>query len=103
MLIFWFESAIPDEDIVPDQMPYFASDVDGIYHDLGGPGFFDGFNAQGDWQLVITDANTGVNENNDGTVQGWTVEFHVTQIPEPGTATIAIFATMLLGCRRRRL
>ena len=57
---FWSESAIADDMDVPDSTPFFASDVDGLYHDLGGPGFFDGLNVRGDWQLIITDANTGV-------------------------------------------
>lgn len=98
---FWLESAIPDDQDVPSQEPYFASDMFGIYHDIGGPDFFDGFNARGDWQLIITDANTGINENNDGTVQGWTIEFHVIPIPEPGGAVIMPLMALVLSRRRR--
>ena len=99
---FWSESAIPDDMDIPDTTPFFASDVDGLYHDLGGPGFFDGINVQGDWQLIITDANTGVNENNDGTVRSWTVEFHVTPIPEPGSAAMIGLAAVVALSRRRK-
>ena len=100
---FWSESAIPDDEDVPDNVPYAASDQFGVPHDLGGPNFFEGFNVEGEWQLVITDANTGANENNDGTVDGWTIEFHVDAIPEPGfTAIFATLSMIAAGYRRRK-
>ena len=99
---FWNESAIPDNQDVPTANPFFASDVNGDFHDLAGPNFFGGFDVQGQWELIITDANTGLAQNNDGSVIGWTVEFHVQNIPEPSSSAIAALAVFCLAGRRRR-
>lgn len=102
---FWLEAAATnDMETISDQQAYFASDIGGNFNDIGGVGggFFGGFNVAGDWQLIITDANTGINENNDGTVTGWTVEFHVQQVPEPATGAIVALAAGFAAMRRRR-
>lgn len=101
---FWTESAIPDDETVPDNLTYFASGENAEFNDLGGVGggFFGGFDVAGDWQLIVTDANTGITENNDGTVGGWTIEFHVEPIPEPTTGAIVALVAGFAAMRRRR-
>ena len=97
---FWTESSIPDDEVVNNQIDYFASDADGNFHDLAGPDFFEGFDAQGDWQLVIRDENAfGLNE---GSVEGWSIEFHVNAIPEPSTAVFLMCAASTALLKRRR-
>lgn len=95
---FWSESAIPDDETVPSDLPFFQSDENGDFHDLGGPEFFEGFNSAGQWQLAIIDAEDF--GNNEGTVEGFTLQFHVSAIPEP--ASTGIFAAALLMMVRRR-
>jgi hypothetical protein len=96
---FWTESAIPDDQVVPPELDYFASDTNGDFHDLAGPDFFGGFNTLGDWQLVIRDENAF--GNNEGSVVAWTIEFTATAIPEP-TAGFVFVSLLLLSFRRRR-
>ena len=97
----WEESAIGDEEDVPQQQ-YFTSDELGLPHDLGGSEFFEGFNTQGQWQLVITDANDfGFNE---GFVESWSIEFDavVDAIPEPSSALLIVCGAAAVASRRRR-
>lgn len=96
---FWSETAIPDDETVNDELDYFASDINGDFHDLSGPNFFGGFNTVGEWQLVIRDDNSfGLNE---GSVEGWNIKFVVTPIPEPSAALVGALA-VLIGFRRSR-
>ena len=96
---FWSESALPDDETVPTDLVYFQSDENGDPIDLGGPEFFEGVNSAGQWQLVIIDDEDF--GNNEGTVEGWTLQFHISAIPEP-TSTGMIAITVLLLTRRRR-
>ena len=43
------------------------------------------------------------NENNDGTVEGWSVEFHVDPIPEPGVSALVAVFFLAVGLGRRRI
>ncbi len=99
---FWSETAgASDDQIVDGTLPFFASDENGDFHDLAAD-FFGGLNAQGQWQLIITDANGSGNPNLTGSVQGWTLNFEVSAIPEPGSAVILVVATCATVVRRRR-
>jgi len=95
---FWAESSIPDDETVSDNQNFFFSDEAGDFNDLASNEFFGGQSTAGQWQLVITDANTfGVNE---GSVQAWTIDFET--IPEPTTGLILAGLGAFFGVRRNR-
>ncbi len=96
---FWSESAIPDDETVDTSLDYFASDENGEFHDLAGPQFFGAMNVQGLWQLYIRDVEDF--GNNEGSVEGWTIQFHVTAIPEPSCGVLLIAILAFPALRRR--
>lgn len=95
---FWAESSIPDDEVVSDSQDFFFSDEAGDFNDLSSNAFFGGQSTAGQWQLVITDANSF--GNNEGSVQGFTIDFET--IPEPATGLILVGLGTFFGVRRRR-
>lgn len=95
---FWTEAGIPDDEVIDSDLDYFASDANGDFLDLAGPEFFQGFNTQGDWQIFIFDAEEF--GNNEGSVQSWSIQFHVNPIPEP--SSLAAIITAGAFCLRRK-
>ncbi len=98
---FWSETAVPDNVTVDSSLPFFTSDANGDFLDLAGEDFFGGQDTRGEWQLVVSDATlTG---NNFGSVQGWTLRFDATVIPEPSVFLLLCLSCCPLAiCRHRR-
>lgn len=95
---FWAESSIPDDETVSDSEDFFFSDPGGDFNDLSSSEFFGGLSTQGEWQLVITDGNSF--GNNEGSVQGFTINFET--IPEPSTGLVLLGLGAFFGARRRK-